>query len=135
MRVGSQDFEKLPPMVKALIREAWRTWRWAGENAWMLSSMMAMAQLSEDVGLYSSDSGIDFNKSPSWSQEPDDLCEIRKIGCDVLIEGYCRVGAKHATFLFVYDAYKQQPPVSSIIDRGCSESIHLEGDGGDDYEF
>ncbi|XP_024385907.1 uncharacterized protein [Physcomitrium patens] len=74
MRVGSQDFEKLPPMVKALIREAWRTWRWAGENAWMLSSMMAMAQLSEDVGLYSSDSGIDFNKSPSWSQEPDDLC-------------------------------------------------------------
>lgn len=74
VRIGSQDFEKLPPMVKALLREAWRTCQWAGVNAWMLSSMMAMAQLSEDAGLYNSDSGIDSNNSPSWSQEQDHLC-------------------------------------------------------------
>lgn len=80
VRGESEDFEKLSPVMKVLVGETWRTWQWVETNAWMLASLMAMAQVDGGLGLYSSDTGVDFNKSPSWSTHKSDNLIVNNLG-------------------------------------------------------
>ena len=60
---------KLSPVMKAVVGEAWRTWRWAETNAWLLASLMALAHANGEAGFYSTDGGIDLNRSPQLQAE------------------------------------------------------------------
>ena len=54
---------ELPPVMKLLFKEAWRTWMWAGSNAWLLANLMALSHVTGDV-IQMDTNGIDSNVSP-----------------------------------------------------------------------
>lgn len=60
---------KLSPVMRALIGEAWRTWRWAETNFWLLANLMAMAHVNGEASFFSTDGGIESSTSPLSSDK------------------------------------------------------------------